>query len=245
MQQTATSYEFPRVYRPSGFWRLFLVGLGIVAMTAGGLGVWYFGGGHELHGGGETLMTAISAGFLLLGLYLTAYVAKASLVLRQNGIEVIGIASNKEMGRDEILGYRTVTPQNGPPILVLVPRSEDGRKLKIPSMFQFDGAFDHWLHGFPDLDTRDAQAAEEEIQNNPELGATPAERAHSIKQAKLVCRALTVVTVIACGLMWFYPVPFRLVLACVVMLPWIAVSSPRATRGWSSSTRRRMIRIRV
>jgi hypothetical protein len=216
-------YGSSRVYRPSGFWRVFMLALGTIAMVAGGAGAWYFGTGHEVQGIGQAVLTAICAGFLALGVYLTAWVARVRLTLREDEIELTGLTKTQSLHRGEILGFRTLTPRNGPPILVLVPRQDDRSKLKIPGLFRYDERFRSWLAALPDLDARDTDAVKKEIESRPDLGATPEERARTVAQARLTCRILNVVAIVASALGYLLPWPYPLVMVVLAVLPWVAV----------------------
>jgi hypothetical protein len=224
MYREPPGYDSSHVYRPSGFWRFFMLVLGMIAIAAGGLGTWYFGTGHEEHGTGQLILSAFCLAFLAMGIYLVAFVTRTRLTLRQGEIELAGIASARSLRRDEILGFRTYAPRNGPPILVLVPRSDDARKLKIPQMFRTDQAFRDWLGGLPDLDARDADAVEKQIESRTELGATPEERSRTVEQAKWICRLLTIATIAVSIWGFLYPAPYAVVVALLVSLPWAAVA---------------------
>jgi len=229
MQQVMSAYEYPRVYRPFGLWRYFMLVLGLVPILGGLLGFWYFGTGHEPRA--ATLMLAICTAFLLLGFYLVLYTLRTQITLRPQDIELTELTSSTNFRRDEILGYRMQQMRNGPPVLVLVPRSADRKKLKIPTMFGFDQAFHDWISALPNLDARDTEAAEHEIESNPELGATAEERSAKITEARTVCRVLNILTFPLCLWAWLYPHPYKLAVASVLLLPWAAIYVTNRYKG--------------
>lgn len=205
--------------------------LGVIPILGGMLGLWYFGTGHEPHRSATVMMFVICTVFLLLGLYLALYTLRAQITLRQDEIELTELTSGTTLRRDEILGYRSQRVQNGPPVLVLVPREGAGKKLKIPSLFAFDQAFHDWISTLPNLDAADAEEAQKEIETNPELGTTLDERTATIQQGRTVCRVLNILTFPLCLWAWLYPRPYELAVACVLLLPWAAIYATARYKG--------------
>ena len=195
--------------------------LGTVAISAGGVGAWYLGTGDEVREGAQVMLAAICAGFLLLGIYLAAWVSRIRLTLREDAIELTGVVTTRSLRRDQIAGYRTLTPGNGPPILVLVPRDDYCGKLKIPVMFRYDRAFRDYLATLPDLDAREAETLRRESDARPELGATPEDRSRAIAQARRTCKVLTIVTFAVSAWGLFFPGPSVMILLAI--LPWTAI----------------------
>jgi hypothetical protein len=186
-------------------------------------GLWYFGIGHEVHGSARLMMIGICAAFFLLGLLLLGCVFRYRLTLQVDEIELTGLSNSETMRRDDLLGYRTQQTPNGPSVLVLVPRSEDRKPLKIPGILELDETFCNWLKPFPDLDERDAKSEKSRLADDPALGATPEERAETLKRVKSLCRALTYLGIGVSLWAWFYPQPYRLVIALLLVLPWSAL----------------------
>lgn len=197
--------------------------IGTIAIVAGGTGAWYFASGNEIQGHGQMVQAGICVGFLALGVYMTAYVACLRLTLMPYEIELKGLATTRSLRRDEILGFRTLTPRNGPSILVLVPREDGSRKLKIPGLFQYDQPFRDWLATLPDLDARDAEAVKREMESRPDLGATPEDRIRAVAQARRTCRLLNLVTIAVAAWGFLFPRPYPFVMALLAALPWVAV----------------------
>jgi len=52
---------------------------------------------------------------------------------------------------------------------------------------------------------------------------TTEQRAADVHQARMVCRALNVLTVVCCLWAWLYPRPYELAIASVLLLPWVAI----------------------
>jgi len=223
MQQAMPAYEYPRVYRPKGPWRLAMQVLGAIPIIGGSIGLWYFGTGHETHAAAVVIMLIFCTAFLLMGAYLLFYTLRAQVTLRQDDIELTELTSTTTLRRDQILGYRSRPGSQGPPTLILIPREGAGKKLTIASMFAFDQAFHDWISTLPNLDVRDAEEEQKDIESNPELGTTPAERESKINEARTVCRVLNILTFPVCLWAWLYPHPYELAVATTLLLPWVAV----------------------
>lgn len=230
MHKPGPSYDLPRDYEPTGFWRYLMAGLGTIALICGGLGLWRSVTGNGLQNSGRMTLFLVCGTFMLIGLGLIAYAGSMRVMLRQDEIELRSIFSSQTMRRDDVLGYRTIQA-DGPPVIVLVPRWDDRKKLKIPNLFRFDAAFNEWLSKFPNLDEKDEKEAAEELENNQALGPNKAERIAAAKQARLVCRTLTIATFAIAVWAWVYPEPYPLVILLLVALPWTAVYVASRYRG--------------
>jgi hypothetical protein len=183
----------PRVYRPSRGWRAFLLFLCAVLGIPAAVGIWYFGTGHETQGtAGAVLMVAICLAFLLLSAYLAACMIVATVKLLPDRIETRDLLTKHVLARDEIAGRRILNPNTASACLVLVPRHKGRKQLKISKMFNFDGDFNGWLSSLPDLDEQDLRAAEKEIADSEEIGATPDARLGAFKRGKQLSRWLTI-----------------------------------------------------
>ena len=147
MHRAEPSYEYPRVYRTTGFWRYGFPVAGIALFALAGLWIWDIS--HETQ---KTLLFILSFLAVLGGVYMIAYPQRAQLTLRQDEIELSGIVITQVMSHDQILGYRRASSKDGPPFIILYPKSSGGRKMRIPDMFGLDDAFERWLNGIPNLD---------------------------------------------------------------------------------------------
>jgi len=229
MHHAIPGHGYPRVYRPGRLWRYGFPILGAVAIVGGALGAWALG--RPLSGIAQLIVSPMFGLLSLAGVYLILYARRMRVIVRQDEIELVEVTSSQIMRRDDLLGYRKIPGENGPPVLILVPRWDDRKKLKIPNVFNFDAAFDEWLRPFPDLDVRDAEDLQREIEQNQELGATPEERIASVNQARVVCRTLMIVTFAVAAWLWFYPEPYAVVVSAMALLPWIAVYVAAHYRG--------------
>jgi hypothetical protein len=216
--------DYPRTYRPSGGWTVFLFLVAALVAIGGALGVWYFGTGHEVRSPKDAMMlVGVCSAFVLLGLWLILFLLRFRILLLADGIEVRGLIFARMLPRDEILGWKVVPGHNSPPVLVLVPRSEHGRPLKVMSIFKPDVAFEDWLKTLKNLDAEEARQSAEEIANDPEVGATPEERLAGLPRARRIAGALQIAAFSAMAWGAFYPRPYRAAILTLAVLPWVAV----------------------
>jgi hypothetical protein len=223
--------DYPRTYRASSS-SLLLAVVGGICVAAGALGIWYFGTGHGVRDRvGTYLLIGISAAFLLGGAYLVRWILGFRIVLTADAIEFGSAPTATVLRRDEIAGWRTLQPSNGPAILVLVPRDSLRQPVKIQKLFQSDAAFESWLAQLPNLDAQDRQAAEQEIAANPDLGVTPDERMATLAAARRTARILNGMFVVSALWAFFYPRPYWLAVTVLAALPWVAVVITARSHG--------------
>jgi hypothetical protein len=219
-----------QIYLVRASWKFGMGSVGLLFVVAGILGCWYFGTGHEFRNWqSAALLVTMCAGFPMLGLYVALWVFRGALVLSDAKIELRGIYLRRALQTDQVAGYRTLPQRNGPPVLVLVPRQ--GRNLKISMMFQLDANFHDWLRRLPDLDEKDAADSEEAILSDQELGATTDERRNALASSKRIQRFATIATFGLCAWAWLYPVPYRVVVSFLVLVPIIAILAALRSNG--------------
>jgi hypothetical protein len=229
---TATETYGLHTYGPSRSWAAGMYFLVAVSAIPGALGVWYFTAGAGVHQTKSPMvLVVISACFLALGLLLLASVRKAKVVLSSDSVTVYDLFSTKEIRRDEIKGYRIEQPAKGTPSTVLLPRFENRKAVKIPHIFDFDRTYHAWLAQFPDLGAEEAAEAQSEMEGNPVLGSTPAEREASLRQARSLGRWLNIGAGVMSAWGWFYPSPYRAVIGILCLMPWLALALAWRYRG--------------
>ena len=215
---------FPRVYRPGGGWRILLL---LISFLLGGFaaaGLWYFGTGHEVRTlSGKLFLVGICLSFILLSTYLTAWMFLARLTLWADRIESRDLTRARTLYRRDILGRRIVQQHNAPATLILFPRSSPAKKMKISNVFRVDALFMEWIGSLPDLDAEDVRVGHQDIMTNQELGITPAERMAAFDRGKRLSRLLSGATLALGAWAWFYPMPYRLVVSLLVLLPCVGL----------------------
>jgi hypothetical protein len=184
--------RYPRTYRASRRWLSVMVMLSAVAGLGGLAGVWYFGTGHETHTVGSRIgMTALCLAFALLGAYLVLSTIRSKVVLLPDAVASQGFFRSRTLRRDEIKGYRTRVA-NGATTLEILPKGAGLRKMSISMLFKQDPLFTAWFASLPNLDAEEFLRSAREIENNREIGHTPAERIRKADRARKIgptCRS--------------------------------------------------------
>jgi len=215
---------YPRTYKPSTGYVLFL-GTASGLCAAGGIaGMIYFGTGHEVKGPrDEFMLVGLSALFLLLGLFLIASVLTSRLIVSADSIELKYLASSKLLRRSDIAGYR-ILPTQYISTLVFQPKTAERKKLKIPLYFRTDAAFGEWFIDIPNLDHEDLGQSMAELEavvarDTPGIDATEERIAAGYRTVKTLNWAAGLASVWA----WIYPNPYPLAMLAAGVLPLIAI----------------------
>lgn len=210
---------------------VFLCVLGGIVFAAGCLGMWYFGTGHEIQNRGQlAMMVSISFAFAALGAFLIASVPRSRVTLRADAIVVQGLFSSRTLSRDNIAGRR-ILPTQYIQTLVIVPRSERDKKLKLALAMRTDSAFVAWFAAIPDLDAEQLAKSEADLSADPDLGFHSEDRKEQLRTAKQTAKVLTAIAWIASLWGWFFPRPYNLVILILVALPVIAIVLQVRSRG--------------
>jgi hypothetical protein len=218
------SSDCPRAYGISLGWKLFLVGFGILFGLGGLAGavlpLLYLP--HDQSGAIWTL-SAISAGFAALGAYAVFSALMYRVVLTPDGVELTEPFRSRRLSCAEILGRRMVRTQQGLRTLVLVPKDERVKKLKIPLILKRDGAFDAWIARLADLDQQDLDRSEHEISETLYQDLMPQEREARVKQLKVIARWVNWTAIALAFGTVLLPDYHHLLMGTLIAVPWIAV----------------------
>jgi hypothetical protein len=134
---------------------------------------------------------------LAIGLYALLTAFRSRLVLSADAIEVCGAFTTRRLMRAEIAGRRRIQLKNGT-ATVLVPRVEGQKILRFDDgQFARDPLLDTWLGSLPDLDARDRDASEAQIEANPEFGPTPEARRAWLEEAGRLATVFNVAAIAA------------------------------------------------
>ena len=220
---------YPRSYRVSPAYGLLFFVIGAIAFVAGCLGAWYFGTGHEMNSPRQAaFMAAGSFLFVLLGIYLIAFIVRFKVVLNPDSIAVQELFSSRTLLRSDI-GGRRLLPTKYVSTLVLVPRSELQKKLKVGLAMRTDSAFKHWLTDIPNLDAEELAQSQSELLRDPDLGFESEERSASVVRAKKLSTPLNALATISSFLGYLFPRPPIIAILCA--LPLIALALLVRFRG--------------
>jgi len=214
---------YPRTYRTSLGWRLFLISLGGLIAAVSLLGIRYFGTGHEMKSPREvSIFVSLCFLFFLLGAYLVLAMLKSKLILTADTIELHDTFVTKSLLRSQIAGWRVV-PTQYISTLEFTPRDPHGKKLKFASTFKRDAAFDSWLSTLPNLDAQQLEQSRTELEANQELGLTHEQRTERLAAAANYAKYLTWLSYAAAACGWFYPRPYTAAILVLSALPLAAI----------------------
>lgn len=210
---------------------MFFLGLGGIAVIAGGLGTWYFGTGHEVHTLRQGILLAgIPFAFLVMGVYLILVALRSKVVLCGDRIEIHELTPVRVVKRDELAGWRLNT-QTAPPLIILIPKRPNARTIKLAKIFNVDPVFLDWMDSLKDLDTEDRRKSYQEIADDADIGCTPDQRIEALENARHLAKWLSRLALAASAWGMFYPRPYDLMVLVLACLPWLAVSMPRRSKG--------------
>jgi hypothetical protein len=181
----------------------------------------------------------ISAVVVLLGAAIIFFTLKYRLIFSASEVEISSPLFGKTIRRDQIAGRRrlTVIVYGMPfPYLFLVQQDERAKKFRILHLFQTDALFEDWVDSLPDLDKRQYEESVKGVLQNPEFGATEAERAERLARAGRIAGYLNVAgAVLAFGaitiLLDFITGYYWWLIAALTALPVLAVMIVIASRG--------------
>ena len=223
---------YPRAYKPSTGYLLFLGAIGCLCSAGGIAGIIYFGAGHEMANERQKfIFVGLSALFLLLGIYLIGAVLTSRLIFGPDFIEVKDFLSSKLLHRSDIAGFR-ILPTQYISTLVFQPRAAERKKLKIPLYFRTDEAFALWFIGIPNLDSEDLGQSMTELEtvvarDSPGIDATEERIAGAYRTVKTLNWATGIATMWA----WIYPNPYPLAMLAAGVLPLVAIVLLARSRG--------------
>ncbi|HET6931488.1 MAG TPA: hypothetical protein VFI45_14280 [Candidatus Acidoferrum sp.] len=215
---------YPRTYKPSAGYLLFLGTIGFLCAAGGSAGMYYFGTGHEMTTmSSQVALVVLCFCFLLLGIYLLAAVLTSRLILGPDFFEVKDFLSSKLLRRSDIAGYR-ILPTQYFSTLVFQPKAAERKKLKIPLYFRTDKAFREWFIGIANLDSEDLGKSMAELEavvarDAPGADATEERIAAAYRTVKILNWGAGIASVWA----WLYPNPYPLAILAAGAFPIISI----------------------
>lgn len=216
---------YPRTYKPSTGYLLFLGTVSSLCAAGGIAGTIYFGTGHEVTSKRQEFMLAgLSALFLLLGIYLISAVLTSRLILGPDSFEARDFLSSKLLRRTDISGFR-ILPTQYISTLVMQPKAAQQKKLKIPLYFRTDEAFAEWFIDIPNLDREEFQKSEAELEAVAAADYSPGMEASEerVAKARSTVKILNWAAGITAVWTWIYPTPYPLAMSAIGVLPFIAI----------------------
>lgn len=222
---------YPRTYKSSLGWRLFLISLGALIAAAALLGLWYFGTGHESQTRQSALiMVVVCLAFFLLGAYLVVAMLKSKLILTADVIELHEPFVTKSLLRSQIAGWRVI-PTQYVSTLEFTPRDPHAKTLKFAFTIKPDDAFNSWMSALPNLDAQELEQSRAELETNLDLGLTEEQRAENLAAASKYAKYLTGLSYVAAVWGWFYPQPYSATILILSALPLAAILLGLRSKG--------------
>jgi hypothetical protein len=197
------------------YWLFLILGLVLI-----GIGVF---GAYALTGttNSKPLVLPIVMLFPLgFGGYLILLALRSRVILDGTRIEVRTPFGEKTADASEVEGYRDISTRNGSFWRLQL---KDGRGSLVIQKWFDSPDLRAWMQQITDLDERDRKAILDQIEQNPELGATPEERLSALKQARVWNIGLTTVAIAAAVCRLFPGNPFFLSAAFVLALTPLAM----------------------
>jgi hypothetical protein len=221
---------WPRVYRPTRGYRVFIGGLGALAL-AGSMAA----AAAALLGkapDATALVVAMSLLFGVLGAFLIAAIKAERVLLFEDGIEFVELGRGRRRLRtDEIAGRRTIPLQYGMLQHVFEFRDRSRKPFKITLVCERDAALDAWFAGVPDLDEAERARAEAELLRSVELGADEPARRAALVRARRVSRVARGAAFAAAAWGFFHPRPYTIAVVTLAVLPLAAMALLVSGRG--------------
>lgn len=220
---------WPRVYRPTRGYRLFLGGLGVLALAGGVAAAVAILRDPKAP---AALGIGVGGGFALLGVFLIASVVRERVALFEDGtVEFTELFRGRTRLRPaDLAGLRSLSHQ-GVTYVFFHFREQARKPFKVGLICERDDHFERWLAAIPDLDAVERAAAVESIRSDPALGGDPAEREGALARARLLTRLLAGAAWAAVAWGWFRPRPYEAAIATLALIPVLAVALLFAKRG--------------
>jgi hypothetical protein len=235
----ATVSGDPLVYRPSPYWLVLVAGCGVVLLTGGLFGIWFFLTGRQGAGIGAAL-TGVALCSFFVGL--AAYVLgglKMRFSIAADAVEYDSFWQHRRLRRADIEGYRLLRSAwyaypgalFAPATLVLVPKGDAEKPLRVAKIFAADAPFEAWLARLGNLDAADFRRSEAEILRDPALGDDVSARADALAKARWVGGVLSAIAVALGAWGYLAPNPSGLVTLLLIVMPWVALGMDAAAPG--------------
>lgn len=211
---------YPRTYRVSRGWQVFLIGSSLTLGFPSLYGIVYFASGHEAETKSAIyLWVGICLIFAALSAYLILTTLRSKIVLFADHIEIHELTVTRTMRRDEIAGWRITAG----PALILERKKPAGQTISTAWVYKADSEFDEWLAEVDNLDVRQMESAVNEIADDDNLRGNEHERFESLARVKRLTRVLNILggTLFVWGV--FLPKPYDVVIGLLLVAPWLAV----------------------
>ncbi len=173
---------------------------------------------------------AFGAVFAVAGLYLMVAIFRTATILTADKIERRDLWTGRRMRRSDIAGYRMLPPNNSFPRMKLLPKPNAGKGVTI-TLYRPDDDFHAWFEGIPDLAEEDRKRAEQAVLDDPDFGATVAERRRRLKHLSRLGGYGETLGIILSVWIFAWPRPYTLAILVGALAPVVALGLIAVTRG--------------
>ncbi len=203
----------PKVYAPAPIEQFASAFTGLALMGAGLWSIWWFVFHPQLNLAPATtlfvplasLIALVFGGCIALGAY------RVRTLLYPDRFVAVGMFGTRELSKHDITGYRIYRPARGQPTMQLYTTGEHATLRA--AMYQTDAAYTDWFRGLPDLDQRERDDIERDLENRPDLGATPQARSATIATMTQVAHILNLVGWALLVWVAIFPKPYPVAIA--------------------------------
>lgn len=173
------------------------------------------------------ILTPISIGMVVLMVFGLIDIYKGRFIIKKEGLVSIGVFKTKELRFDEIKGF-TVNEQ----YIFVEPNTKDKKRIKIS---QYIGGYHEilgWLtEKYENLDIKNAQAEEQEILNDVNVGWLREMREEKLSNAKKISKIINWLGGISFAWTLFYPNPYDYAVLSALIIPIIALIAVKFSGG--------------
>lgn len=171
------------------------------------------------------ILTPISIGMVVLMVFGLIDVYKGRFIIKEDRLVSIGVFKTKELRFEEIKGF-TVNEQ----YIFVEPNTKEQKRIKIS---QYIGGYHEiltWLTTkYENLDIKNAQAEEQEILNDENVGWSREIREEKLSNAKKISKIINWLGGISFAWTLFYPKPYDYAVLSALIIPIIALIAVKSS----------------
>ncbi len=173
------------------------------------------------------ILTPISIGMVVLMVFGLIDIYKGRFIITKDGLVSIGVLKTKELRFEEIKGF-IVNEQ----YIFVEPNTKEKKRIKIS---QYIGGYHEilsWLTAkYENLDFVNAQAEEQEILNDENIGWSREIREEKLSNARKISRIINWLGGISFAWTLFYPKPYDYAVLSALVIPIIALIAVKLSGG--------------
>jgi hypothetical protein len=124
---------YPRVYRASGGWLIYLTLFGLLLALGGISGTWFFTATSLPNPQSRLWLVGLCFAFVVLSIYFLLSTFRSRVVLFADRIEVEELTRTAVLSRQEVRGWRSLS--TSPRVFVFLPKDASRRPVKVAQVF--------------------------------------------------------------------------------------------------------------